>query len=325
MKGGKELGGSASGQIFKQPTARRLAATPQSHTCAAASAHATAPASCRLPRCQQPVAQAHTVPDITQLGSLSRTTPLAVTPLKQNWQRTAVPRVHCLHGEARRGMGERQHKAQGVDGEVQAAPLHRHNVDLLRSAGCGRRNCCQYDAPCEWIPCTATMFTCCTADGAERREQSVTEWSARRARLLQLSSAAILHPLLNSWASCLELWIRSVGCCSSSPLPAHYPTHPAKFVGNSTRQAAHGSAPAVRAPSRHPSSQKHGQHPASNAPAAWGAAAARAPAHPSPPPSAHPAAPFGAAAPASASAGKREAVLGQLKGKGQHTHAGGAC
>ena len=46
---------------------------------------------------------------------------------------TRVPGVYQLQAQAgRQGRLQRQHEAHGADGEVQAAPLHRYDVDLLR-------------------------------------------------------------------------------------------------------------------------------------------------------------------------------------------------
>lgn len=51
---------------------------------------------------------------------------------------TRVPGVHQLHSQARRRVAQRQHKAQRADGQVQAAPLHRYDIHLLRRhAGAG--------------------------------------------------------------------------------------------------------------------------------------------------------------------------------------------
>ncbi len=60
---------------------------------------------------------------------------------KHQVKRTAVPGIHGLHGEPRRRLRERQHKAQRVDREVQAPALHRHDVDLLRRGEEGGGGC----------------------------------------------------------------------------------------------------------------------------------------------------------------------------------------
>ena len=170
-QGGHTVGWQRFWSLLKQHMARRLAATLQSHmrrcisTCRCASklSAAAVPAACRT---STRSARHHTSKQPEQGYAFNPTT------MKTAGQRTAVPRVHCLHGEARRGLRERQHKAQGVDGEVQTAALHRHNVHLLRRAGCDRQNGCQCNALCEWVPCTVTMLDGCAADDGDTESRA---------------------------------------------------------------------------------------------------------------------------------------------------------